>query len=469
MAESGRPIRAIAVLGGGIVGLSAALAFRHALPGVAVTVIDTPPDPAALADRLTTAWPSVARFHAGIGLAEREIVAAGAALPLLGTRLIDPAGGGFLLHARYGVPIGSVPFHHLWARAWRDGTAAPYAAYCAAAALAEHGQFVHPEDDPRSPLSTYDYGLRIDPPRYHALLAVRADAANIARVTGAFGTITRLSDGNVGAVVLADGRSVTADLFLDCAGPGAPLLRALGVRLERWPTELPDTVVLREETAVPTGSCDTLEAISSGWRWRVPLVDRQIVGHAVTAATAERLPEGERIAFAPGWRDPWCANVLAIGDGAIAATPVPGFHLHLAHLAIARALDLMPDARCEPRETGEYGRRAIRQAERLGDFLALFQNGFPSDGLADTIDQFVRRGRFTARDDDAVPAELWIAALIARGFAPRGVDALAAAVSCEQATALLTDLSRGFASLPAQLPSYAEYLRAWMGAAPARS
>jgi len=42
---SDRAIRSVAILGGGITGLSAAVAFARALPQVVITVIETAPDP----------------------------------------------------------------------------------------------------------------------------------------------------------------------------------------------------------------------------------------------------------------------------------------------------------------------------------------------------------------------------------------------------------------------------------------
>ena len=45
MIPEGRSIRSICVVGAGIVGLSAALAFSRALPDVRVRLIATPPDP----------------------------------------------------------------------------------------------------------------------------------------------------------------------------------------------------------------------------------------------------------------------------------------------------------------------------------------------------------------------------------------------------------------------------------------
>ena len=460
-----RAIRSIVVIGGGIVALSAALAFRHALPHVAVTIVETPPDPAALADRLTAAWPSIHRFHAAIGLSDADLIATRAATPLLGTRFEDASAGGapfFLVRGHYGVPVGSVPFHEIWARAWRAGRARPYSDYATAAVLAAAGRFVHPEDDPRSPLSTYDHGWRLDPPRYRELLAAIADRADIVRTPGTVRGIVRRADGGVATVSLADGRDVAADLFVDCAGPAAPLASLLDMPFTDWRDDLPaDRVMLGERAPLPVGSCDTATATPLGWRWESRLPDRTMVGATYLSVAEDRaatllgVRDPEIMFLQPGWRDSWRHNVLAIGDAAVVPSPVPGLHLHLAHLAIARALDLLPGRDCAASEIDEYRRRAARQMERLRDFLTRFEAGSTPGA---PIDPFVRRGRFTPADDDAIPSEMWIAALIGRGLVPQATSALACAADEAQADALLTDLAEGLATLPRQLPPYAAYL-----------
>ena len=86
MTAADRSIRSLCVVGAGIVGLSAALAFARALPGLRVTVMETPPDPAALADRNIACLPTIHRFHAAIGLDELGLVREGIAFHHLGTR-----------------------------------------------------------------------------------------------------------------------------------------------------------------------------------------------------------------------------------------------------------------------------------------------------------------------------------------------------------------------------------------------
>ena len=52
MRDLDEPIRSVVVIGGGIVGWSAAVALRRRVPGLAVTIVATEPPANALADRI---------------------------------------------------------------------------------------------------------------------------------------------------------------------------------------------------------------------------------------------------------------------------------------------------------------------------------------------------------------------------------------------------------------------------------
>ena len=67
-------IRTIVVAGGGIVGWSAAAAFRRHLPNIAVTVLASPPPPDSLAERVGSTLPSIVGFHGDLALSELNAV-----------------------------------------------------------------------------------------------------------------------------------------------------------------------------------------------------------------------------------------------------------------------------------------------------------------------------------------------------------------------------------------------------------
>jgi tryptophan halogenase len=488
-----REIRTIGIVGGGIVGLSAAIAFARALPKVRVGLLDLPPDPAALADRMTGTLPAVSRFHASIGIEEADLVRSGAATHRLGTRFENWSADGdpwYHVFGAYGLSGGGVPFQHLWARARREKRALPYDRYASAAALAAAGKFVHPQDDPMSPLSTYVYALRLDPERYREQLEAHSRSLALLRASGELGSVERREDGGVAALVLKDGRRLEADLFVDCAGPSAPVRSIVGGGFEDWSESLPcDRLLLAEQAGSPApSSCDVATAIPIGWRWSFPMRDRTMTGLAYASAVTDEaearattgFEAAEAVAIRPGRRtEPWAHNVIAIGDAAVALDPLHGTNLHLAQSAITRALELMPGRDCNPLELQEYNRRTADETRRVRDFLAVhyLRSGLREgpfwretagrklpDSLAHTLEQFEVRGRLPFYEEESFDRESWLAVLFGLGILPHHTDAIAAAVDPEETVAALRRLSEGLAAVPDRLPPYDAYLARMTGA-----
>ena len=465
---SDRAIRSVAILGGGITGLSAALAFARALPQIAVTLVETPPDPTALADRLPGSTTAIHRFHASVGIEEQALVRTGVAVPRLGLRFDDwPAGGEtwYHVHGDHGPRGGTIAFHQLWARARREGRADAYHLYAAAGVLAEAGRFVHPQGKPGTPLASFDYALRLDPERYREILAALVDRVRVARRPGAFGGVERREHGGVSALLLADGSRIEADLYLDASGPSAPFAQAMGGGFEDWSDCLPcDRVALAEAPSVALGPNDRIAGTARGWHFASALPGRTLLGE-IWSAGQETRDEGA-VVILPGRRaDPWVGNVLALGDAAVALDPLHWPNLHLAHSGIARALELLPGRDCHPVEIAEYNRRSREEAERMRDFQALhyLRKAGPASlripaSLAHTLQQFESRGRLPAYDEDSLPKEIWLSALLGLGVLPRAIEPLASGVPADVAAARMAEMRAGLAQLPARVPAYTDYL-----------
>ncbi len=478
------PIRSIAVLGAGIVGLSAATAFARALPGLVVTVIETPADPAALADRMPGTLPATAAFHDRIGLGEADLLAAGST-HRIGTRLSGWRADGttvVLAHGDRGGAVGPGAFHQQWLNARRHTGITAFDAFSPAAVLAAADRFVHPSDDPNSPLSGVGHALRLDPPRYRALLLALARHIGIVPVAGRFAAVERRADGGVEALLLADGRRIVADLYLDCSGPAAPLRSAVDTRWEDWRRFLPvDRLLLGTDPARAPTPTDDLIALPTGWRFAKPLRDRTLVGLAYAAdqtpeaSARDTLPSGDDIvALSPGTRlDPWVHNVLALGDAATMLDPLADANLHLAQAAILRAIDLLPGRECAATELAEFNTRSRREASRVRDFQAAqvaasdrthgafwqhARNLPRPDSLAHTLDQLAHRGRLPFYEDESFDADDWRGLLLGLGMIPRVPDPIASATPVEATVAALTRLADEIALLPSRVPPYPAYL-----------
>ena len=498
MSAEQRWIRSLCVLGGGITGFSAALAFARALPRVQVRLIATPADPAALADRPMASLPAIHRFHAAIGIDELELVRDGCALHHLGTRFNGWSASGeswFHVFGDHGLAADGVPFHQIWAKLRATRQVAAFDRFAAAARLAEAGKFVHPEDDPASPLSTYLYGLRFEPKAYLERLVAQAGKHGVDVVEGEYGDAVRRDDGGIAAIRLKDGRAFEADLFIDCSGPCAPLRSAVDSAWEDWSAWLPCDrllVATGERNAVPAPS-DQVFAVADGWHWESALPDRLAVGFAWNSAVTEDqraadqfeawsgVPVAEKLTIRVGRRpEPWKRNVLAIGDSAVAIDPLHSAGLHLAQSAILRALELLPGRDCHPLELSEYNRRTALETDRVRDFQALhYLRSGRTEGefwkrasaqeapasLAHSLDQFEARGRLPFHDEESFEAQSWLAVLLGMGVMPRRIDPSADRVNDDQAAAAMAGLAERLERLPDRLPAYRDYLARMTGKA----
>ncbi|HVF95010.1 MAG TPA: tryptophan 7-halogenase [Sphingomonas sp.] len=479
------PIRSVVVIGGGLVGLSAALGFARALPRAEVSLVGVPLPPDALADRLPATLPGSRAILARIGVDEADLLRSGGATHRIADRFAGwRAQGGTWLHGfgETGMSLGSGAFHQSWLDARRAGAATMFDRFSPAAALAEAGRFVDPVDDPRSLLSRFDYALRLDPVVATRGFAARAQRVGIAMAAGQVEAVSRHADGDVAGVRLAGGRTLAADLYVDCSGSAA----ILGAPEEwvEWGDALPvDRLLLAEGPAAPS-PLDDYAANEAGWRAVWPLADRTLWGlgyaGAITPeARARRImgPAGavaEAIAIRPGRRrSAWRGNVLALGDAAAACGPLGWAGLALAQANLALALDLLPGRDLHPLLLAEYNRRAGMRADRVRDFLALHylaasrtagpfwrqvREAVPPPDVAHAIAMFLRHGQLPRHDEELYDKHSWLAVLLGLGLVPAHRDPMATDAPGDARTAAMAQLQAAVAALPTSLPAYRDYL-----------
>lgn len=469
-------LRTVAVVGGGLTALCAAIGFARALPLATVTMIATPLDPAALADRLPAITPPVVAMLDTLGIDEAMLVAAGAATHRVGERFAwhTPP---FAVGDGEGVAsIAGAALHQLWL-AYGDG---PYDALVPAAVLATAERFVPPATDDASLLSLHDYTLRLDPVIAVPLLERAARKAGV-RIVPAHRLVVTPAPGGVAAVD-ADRVEVTADLFVDASGPAA-LLAPATVEWVDWSGTLAADRLLLGSAAARPSPTDVYEAHTLGWSARWPLATRTVTALAYRAAATadgkarrQMAGEVERIVVAPRRRAaPFAGNVLALGDAAAAVGPLGWHGLTLALGQLELALALMPARRPEPLLIAEYNRRATLRADRVHAYLAAFYLAGPGRGgdfwhplrktapageLAIALSQFGQRGTLPPGEEEMVPASHWSQALIGLGIRPVRRDPIALSVPMASAVAALARLRGAVAALPAGLPPYPDYLAA---------
>jgi tryptophan halogenase len=386
----------------------------------------------------------------------------------------------FLPHGESGAPIGSIAFHQLAGRVRDDGRTVRLADYSLAALAAQTGHFTHPSVDPRSPLSTYSYGLHLD---IAGLTAFLRKASGVGLTVGTIAEIIRRDDGGIAALRLADGRDVAGDLFVDCTGPAARLIGAMpGARFESWRQWLPcDRAVTRTDAeTAPPAPYTHHAAHDAGWVRHLPLSGTRALtlfyaSSAMADDTAEASIDGSAVSWQSGRQSqPWIANCVAIGAAAGLADPLLALDLKLAAAAAKRLVGLLPQTGAGGIEAREYNRITVSELDRTRDLAILpwKTNGRHGqlvwdaaramdvpDTLAHKIALYQSRGRVAMYDDEPLERHDWVAMFDGQGVRPRRTDPLADAIPPARIAAHLDRLHTVLTRAAQAMPHHADYLR----------
>lgn len=397
--------RSVLVIGDGIAGLAAAVALKRALPGAAVVLVGVHADPGGWIDRLGAASPVIHRFHRLIGLDPRLFARRADAEPVHLRRHVRGTAPGIREACTTAIPfVEGVPIHQIWLRhrAETGGAAPDFAALMLALrdARGEEGGF----------------GMRFDPAAYAALLGEMAAALGVVRQGGA-GVAVEVAGGAVARLVTSAGETLTAELYIDAAGPRSRLLTALGVEWQDW-SWLPRYTLAVEPAREGAKGEEVLTAAADGARWQTGR------WHGTIAADTNAPPPG-RLARS------WQANAVAIGGAAVHAPAADGSLVGTALEDIMRIVALLPRPGGAGRDTHEYVRRTAIAHDALADWSGLnfaADAAARPDSLTEILAAFAARGRVAPRELDPIAPGQWLARLMALRPAPRRIDPTALAL-----------------------------------------
>jgi tryptophan halogenase len=434
-------------------------------------MIQTPPAPDALADRIISTLPSICGFHADLGLTEPDVISGARSALRIGTMFAGWTDGqADYVHAygSCGAPVGVVPFHQLWSRHSASDALPPFDRFSPAAELARSGS--------QSQVIAQRVGLQLTLSRYAEMMRAYALHLGVQVRLGEIEHVELRSDnGFIDNVVLTGGDRVTGDLFVDCSGPSSLLQQHLDNRFIDWSNWLPcDRILLREtEPDAATVCLDRVAALPFGWRWTASSLQTGSIGivyssaHAEQVEPAQELQGGaESIAILQGRaRDFWVGNCVAIGDASVTVEPLEWTNLHLVHSQVDRLIAMMPGRDCASVEIAEFNRECAAEADRVRDFLCLHYvcsskpepfwraaaSIMPPPSLQHTLSLFKERGRLPYYPEETFDRDSWLTVLFGQGVRPRRIDPLADLVSTQEAAQAFAAMRRSLQShtLPA--------------------
>jgi len=345
------------------------------------------------------------------------------------------------------------------------------------AAAARRGVFAHPPGNGPGPLSRAEYGYQFDPYRYREAFAQSASSSGV-QVIAADISDVECREGGVAALRLADGQSASGDLFVDCTGPAARLLTALGVQPPGG-RRLKALLGLREGGKVGP-ACRIVSARDFGWQSETSL-------QSGAARLTVFAPEAETAAIAAhgaapshhgevviGRRDrAWAGNCVALGHAAGVIEPLTHAPMLILQREIERLLALIPVSRDMSVERREFNRQTAADHLHAEDFhRAWFEMQPPSDTayrlaaravpphetLAVKLAQFASRGLLVAFDLEPFTAEEWLIQHFGMGRRAARYDRFADLQPAAEARASLQSTSREIEKLVTSMPSHGEYL-----------
>jgi len=452
----------IVILGGGTAGWMAATAFASLLPSNRCRVRLVESEEIGIVGVGEATFPEIRNFNAAVGIDEAEMMRATKAAFKLGIQFVDWGFKGSRYIHPFGVhgPVGMDHiFHHRWLRAHRLGLKVDIQDYSFAAQAARDCRFELPETRRSTIDSAYSYAYHFDAGLYALYLRSIAEQRGAIRTEGKVRDIVQDPEtGDIRALLLESGETISGDLFIDCSGFRSLLLgKTLGTAWKDWSKWLPcdrawAVPSARDELSPYTRST----AMEAGWRWRIPLQHRTGNGYVFSssfvsedeAASAlmrsletEALGEPRLVKFQTGHRTvSWAKNCVAVGLASGFFEPLESTSIYLIQVAIMELVRLLPDKRIDPRLRDEFNQRIDLQYERIRDFLILHYKLTSREdaeiwrycgamdvpeSLARKIELFRHSAIIERYKDGLFPPTSWLSVLIGQGLIPENYSPLA--------------------------------------------
>ncbi len=487
--------KSVTIVGGGTAGWMAAALLSKLLIGYDICLVESEDIGTIGVGEATI--PPIRVFNGLCGIDENDFVRATQASFKLGIEFVNwREPGHSYIHGfgKIGQDLLWLHTHQFWLKMAGRGTVKSFDHYALNCLAARKNRFAPPDRrDPNSPLADIDYAYHFDASLYAAFLRQQAEARGVRRIEGRIVTARlRPEDGFVDHVVLADGREIGGDLFLDCSGMRGLLIgQTLGVGYEDWSRWLPCDRAL----AVP---CERVEPLTpytrstahgAGWQWRIPLQHRTGNGHVYSSAhigddeahaillrnlDGKVLAAPRPVKFAPGKRHrAWEKNVVALGLAGGFLEPLESTSIHLIQTGLLRLIGLFPGRGVKAADVAEYNRQTDFEYRDVRDFIiahykvthredtpfwAYLKHMDVPDTLTERLELFRSSARFFMRiQAELFREESWVQVLIGQGL-PMQYDPMVDMLPEAQIAGFLRDIEEVIADVAESLPGHADWI-----------
>jgi tryptophan halogenase len=284
-----RPISKIVIVGGGTSGWLAASMLSHHFKRelCAIQLIESEEIGTIGVGESTV--PPFVNLIQRLGIKEQEFIRATDATYKLGIQFVGWHQRSKKYFHPFGVigrSIGTHDFYQCWLKARAHGDTSSLLDFSPCNVMADNGRFFPPAEARNTPIGGANYALHVDALSVARYLRGYAEARGLSRIEGKVTQALQREDGFIRSVMLADGREIQGDFFIDCTGfRGLLIGQALKVRSVDWSNYLPcdRAVVTKTASQRPLLPLTRATAQPSGWSWQIPLQHRMGQGYVYSS------------------------------------------------------------------------------------------------------------------------------------------------------------------------------------------
>lgn len=489
-------IKSIVILGGGSAGwMTAATLSRMLKPEhVKITLIESEQIGTVGVGEATI--PDIINFNHMLGIDEQEFMKATNATFKLGIEFNNwGQKGDQYMHpfGLQGADMMGVDFHQFWLYSRDFGNPNPIWKYSVSAEAAYENKFTQPVNDPRTVVSQIRYAYHFDATLYARFLRKYSEERGVTRVEGKVTNVSQApSNGNITALTLESGKTISGDFFFDCTGFRAMLIgKTLGVAFDDWSHWLPCNsaqAVACNDTG-PLKPYTQATAKDAGWQWRIPTQTRVGNGHIysneflsdeaarnslIDDLESDPLGDPKLIKFRTGCQQKfWEKNCIAVGLSAGFLEPLESTSLYLIQVGISRFISLYPDGNLSSVVRTEYNRQIRQLYDQVRDFIILHYkatqrsdtefwkycaNMSVPDSLQAKIELFQAGGRVFRYEDDLFGKTSWVAVLLGQNILPEVVDPIVSSLPKEQVERSLRSMTKSIGDAVMKMPTHKQYI-----------
>lgn len=489
-------LKTILIVGGGSAGWMAAALLSNLFQGLYRIKLVESEDIGTIGVGEATI-PAIKKFNELLGLDEVQFMRLTQGTFKLGIQFNnwDKVGSSYVHgFGVIGQDLGWLRCHQYWLKMKLQGEASDFANFSINTAAALENKFMPARTDAGdSPIGHIAHAYQFDAGLYARFLRTYAEERGVVRQEGKIVDVNlRPDDGYVDSVVLENGETLAADLFIDCSGfRGLIIEQAMKTGFDDWTHWLPcdRAIAVPCERSGNFTPYTRATAHGAGWQWRIPLQHRTGNGHVYASSymgeeEAERillanldgkpLAEPNRIRFTTGKRKQiWNRNCLAVGLAAGFLEPLESTSLFLTQSSLIRLIRLFPDGEFDQANIDEFNRQTDFEYERIRDFIILHYKATERDDtpfwrycrdmdvpatLARKIDLFRANGRIFREDEELFSEESWIQVMLGQGIMPQGYDPLVDIRSEAQVSQFLGNVENVIRKCVAVMPTHEDFV-----------